>query len=456
MGIIVGMKKTLPTAVPQPTERAQSAAPVQAKATKAKRKNVGLLTDIKIRNAKPEGKPRKISDVHGLCLEVFPNGSKLWRFRYRINGKPQTLALGAYPDVTLADARKAQGEARALVKQGVNPVHAKQARKATQTSEASNTFEGVAAEWVQARAAKWSKGYAKQVKDVMTHAVFKYIGARPIRSITSHDILSVVIRIEKVGIDRGAKATRKPRPAALTAINARQWCSAVFTHAIVTLRADSDPALAIVGAIEKPKTQHAKILQASEIPAFLSKVDTRGRRHTQIALRLMLLLFARTAELRQGEWVEFDLDKAIWRIPGEKMKMDEPHIVPLPRQAVTFLRELHAITGGGKWLFPNERRPNACMSATTLNRALESRGYGGRLTGHGFRGTASTILNERQYSADVIERQLAHRPINKTRASYDHATHLPAREGMLQDYADLIDSLEAGGNVVIGNFGKAA
>ena len=421
---------------------------------KAKRRNVGRLTDLWVRNAKAEATARKISDDHGLCLEVFPNGSKLWRYRYRLHGRPQTLALGAYPAVSLTEARKGRDAARALVALGIHPTHDKQARKATNASEAANTFEGIAVEWMDANAAKWSNSYAKQVKDVMTHAVFKYIGGRPIRAVTSHNILAIVTRIEKVGIDRGEKATRNPRPAPVTAINARQWCSAIFVHAIRTLRADIDAASAVAGAVVKPKTKHAKILQASEIPAFLATVDSCGHRRTQIALRLLLLLFTRTVELRQGEWSEFDLDNAIWRIPAGKMKMVEPHIVPLPRQAVKLLRELRTITGGQNWLFPNVRRAKACMSPTTINRALETRGYGGKLTGHGFRGTASTILNERQYAGDVIERQLAHKPANKTRASYDHAKHLPAREEMLQEYADLIDSLEAGGNVAVGNFAR--
>jgi integrase len=266
----------------------------------------------------------------------------------------------------------------------------------------------------------------------------------PIRSVTAAHLLEIVRRVEK----------RAPTVALLL----RQWCSAVFRYAVATLRADGDPTVALKGAITRPKVQHNKPLSKAEIPRFLEKLEqVGGNRTTKIALRLLLLLFVRPIELRAGEWVgEFDLDGREWRIPAARMKMREPHAVPLSLQAVELLLELKTITGGSRWLFPNNRRPKTHMGATTLNRALDRMGYSGKFSAHGFRATASTMLNEMGYRPDVIERQLAHKERNAVRAAYNQAQYLAERRDMMQAWADALDSIVAGGRVVPIRTGKAA
>ena len=263
--------------------------------------------------------------------------------------------------------------------------------------------------------------------------MFPYIGALPIRNVTSAHLLEILRRVE----GRGAETV---------ALLMRQWASAIFRYAVATLRADADPAVALKGAIHRPKVEHRKPLTRDQIAAFVKALDAYGGyRTTVIALRLALLCFVRTVELRAAEWVEFDLDRAEWRIPAERMKMREPHIISLSRQAVALLRELHTLTGGQRWLFPNYRRPKTCMTATTLNRALERMGFNGKdsigFSAHGFRATASTILNEAGYRPDVIERQLAHKDRNKVRASYNQAEYLEERREMMQQWADMVDDM---------------
>ncbi len=258
--------------------------------------------------------------------------------------------------------------------------------------------------------------------------VFPAAGALPIREVTAAQLLEILHKVEK----RGAE---------VVALLIRQWCSAIFRYAVATLRADHDPAAALKGAVHRPKVAHHKPLSRTEISALLAKLDGfAGYATTRIALRLLLLTFVRPGELRRAQWAEFNLDDAEWRIPGERMKMREEHIVPLPRQAVALLRELHKLTGNQPWLFPNHRRPKESMSPTSLNRALERLGYGGKFSAHGFRATASTLLNELGYDADWIERQLAHAPRNKVRAAYNHAQYLKERRKMVQEWADFVDA----------------
>lgn len=398
------------------------------------------LTDAKCRNAKPADKPQRLGDGAGLFLEVRPNGSKLWRYRYEIAGRENMLALGEYPAVSLADARKARDDARTLVKAGIHPSHARQADKARQIAANADTFEAVAREWIDQLEAKGRTAkYVAQVRRDLETDVFPTIGALPCRAVTPAHLLAIIKRVEK----------RAP----VTAMNLRQWCGAIFRFAIATLRADTDPASALKGAIHRPKVEHHKPLSRNEIPKFLKALaGYRGNRATAIALRLLLLLWVRPSELRLAEWAEFDLDESLWRIPAERMKMREPHTVPLPPQAVALLRELKTITGGRGWLFPNTRNPQTYMTGTTTNRALEYLGYGGRFSSHGFRSTASTILNEMGYRPDVIERQLAHKERNQVRAAYNRAQYLPERRQMLMDWADMIDAWETGSNVIPGKF----
>lgn len=409
------------------------------------------LTDSKIRNTKPNDKPVKLTDGSGLYLEIRPTGAKLWRYRYRIAGKENVFAAGEYAQapngeskeqaearrnggrLTLAEARIGREEWRGLVKQGIHPAHQRQAERLATHAENANTFEAVAREWIAKKKTGWTPYYLRQVERFLTADVFPYIGNLPIRNVTAAHLLEIMKRVE----GRGAETV---------AVLLRQWASAIFRYAVATLRADSDPAAALKGAIHRPKVKHHKPLSRDQIGDFVKALEGyAGYRTTVIALRLMLLTFVRTVELRAAQWEEIDLDRAEWRIPAERMKKREPHLVPLSRQAVELLRELHTFTGGRAFLFPNYRNPKTCMTATTLNRALERMGFNGKdsigFSAHGFRATASTILNEIGFRPDVIERQLAHAERNKVRASYNQAEYLEERRAMMQQWADLTDEM---------------
>lgn len=409
------------------------------------------LTDSQIRNTKPGEKPVKLTDGGGLYLEVRPTGAKLWRYRYRIAGKENVFAIGEYVQapngeakektlarrnagmLTLAEARVRLEEWRALVKQGIHPAHNRQAARLANHAENANTFEAVAREWIAKKKPGWTPYYLRQVERFLEADVFPYIGSLPIRSVTAAHLLEIVRRIEGRG-------------AASVALLVRQWASAIFRYAVATLRADTDPASALKGAIHRPKVEHHKPLSRDQVADFVKALDTYGGyRTTVIALRLMLLTFVRTVELRAAHWAEFDLERAEWRIPAERMKMREPHIVPLSRQAVELLTELHTHTGGRSFLFPNYRNPKTCMTATTLNRALERMGFNGKdsigFSAHGFRATASTMLNELSYRSEVIERQLAHAERNKVRASYNQGEYMEERRAMMQQWANLTDEM---------------
>lgn len=433
------------------------------------------LTDATIRNAKPYEKPvgkdkngkpiyetvdgpYKLTDGGGLYLEVRPTGAKLWRYRYRITGKENVFAAGEYAQapageteaqaelrrqagkLTLAEATRKRHEWRALVKQGIHPAHHRQAARLATHAENANTFEAVAREWIAKKKPGWTPYYLRQVERSMEADVFPKIGKHPIRNVTAAQLLEIVKAIE----GRGAETV---------ALLVRQWASAIFRYAVATLRADTDPAAALKGAIHRPKVEHRKPLSRDQIADFVKALEGyAGYRTTVIALRLMLLTFVRTLELRGAHWTEIDLDRAEWRIPAERMKMREPHLVPLSRQAVELLRELHTHTGGRGMLLPNYRNPKACMTATTLNRALERMGFNGKdsigFSAHGFRATASTILNEIGFRPDVIERQLAHAERNKVRASYNQAEYLEERRAMMQQWADLTDEMAKSENKV--------
>ncbi|WJV53619.1 tyrosine-type recombinase/integrase [Prodigiosinella aquatilis] len=391
------------------------------------------LTDAKIRSTKSTNKPIKLADGGGLYLEVRPSGSKLWRYRYRIAGKENVFALGEYPTLSLAEARAEHDKARALVKQAIHPAHQRQLERMASHSANANTFEAVAREWIDKKSPDWTPYYLRQVERFLAADVFPVIGKLPIKSVRAAHLLEIIKRIE----GRGAETV---------ALLIRQWSSAIFRYAVATLRADSDPAAALKGAIRRPKVEHHKPLSRTEIADFMQALNRYGGyRTTVIALKLMLLTFVRTVELRKAEWREFDLDGAEWRIPAGRMKMREEHIVPLSTQAIVLLRELQTYTGGRGWLFPNYRNPQDCMTATTLNRALERMGFNGKdsigFSAHGFRATASTILNEMGYRPDVIERQLAHTERNKVRASYNRAVYLDERRKMMQEWADFVGNL---------------
>jgi integrase len=393
-----------------------------------------MLTDLKLKRAARRDKPYKISDQNGLFVLVSPNGSKLWRLAFRFDGKQQLLALGAYPEVSLREARDKRDDARRLLASGINPAFHRKLEKIQRVTRAANSFESVALEWFAKFSPQWAHGHSSKIKRRLERDVFPWIGARPIAEITAPELLAVLRRIESRG-------------AIETAHRAHQNCGQVFRYAVATDRAHRDPSADLRGAIPPAQSKHhPSIIDPKGIGELLRAIrGYRGSFVTACALRLAPLVFVRPTELRHAEWSEFDLDRAEWRIPAEKMKMRGPHIVPLSVQAVDILRELHPLTGNGNYVFPGERSRKRPMSENTVNAALRRLGYGkDEMTGHGFRSMASTLLNEHGWHRDAIERQLAHAERDDIRAAYNYAEHLKERRRMMQAWADYLDKLEAG------------
>jgi integrase len=384
------------------------------------------LKDVSIRNAKPKEKVYKLFDGEGLYLEVVPAGGKYWRLKYRFAGKERRLALGVYPDVSLADARERRGQARKALAAGNDPGEIKREAKRALIQKHQSTFEVVAREWHTHRLAKWSPDHATKIlKRLETH-VFNRIGPRPIADITTAELLSVMRKIEEHGAEIAHRLL--------------QICGQVFTYAVVTQRVSINPAVSLRGALKPVVKNNHAFLKPNELPEYLKKLEGYdGAFQTKAALRFLLLTFVRTGELRGAAWSEIDFDKAEWRIPAERMKMRDPHIVPLSRQAIALLKELKPVTGNWQYVFPNQHKPSGQMSENTILYALYRMGYHSRATGHGFRSTASTILNENEFPPDVIERQLAHSERDKVRAAYNHAQYLPERRKMMQWWADYLD-----------------
>lgn len=393
------------------------------------------LTDVKIRQAKPGAAVLKLTDGAGLYLEVRPNGSKLWRYRYRIAGKENVFALGAYPQVSLADARAERDLAREHVKAGRHPSHVRQTEKAQQLAENRNTFKAVAQEWIAERLAARTENYRRQCQRAFEADVYPRIGRLPMREITAAHVLELLTRMDKRG-------------ATTLAIHVRQWISAVFRFGVATLRADADPAAALKGALQRKPVNHSKPMGEADLAKFYRALaQYKGHRVTVIALSLLPMLFTRTVELRCARWSEFDLDNALWEIPAERMKMRRKHLVPLPHQAVELLRELRRITAGDL-LFPGLRHPDKPLSATTLNRALEYLGMEGWHC-HDFRATASTYLYEQgRWRTEAIEMQLAHAEQSRTRAAYNHAQYFDERREMMQVWGDWLSVERFGGATV--------
>lgn len=387
------------------------------------------LTDVAVRNSKPKTKPFKLSDGGGLFLWVQPSGGKWWRYKYRFVGKEKLLAIGSYPDVSLAEARERHAAARKSLAAGIDPGEAKKETKRQLALKSENTFETVAREWYKQRQNKWVTSYSASMMKRLERHVFPRLGSRPITSITAPEILSTIRVIEK-------------SDALDLARRMMQTCGQIFMYAIATGRVERNPIPDLRGALKAPVTNHHAYLKAADLPEYLQKLEAYdGLLQTKLALRFLLLTFVRTTELRAALWTEIDWDKAEWRIPASRMKMKELHIVPLSHQAIALLRELQNHTGNREYLFPNQNKPANFMSENTMLYALYRMGYHSRSTGHGFRSTASTILNENGFMPDVIERQLAHGERNKVRAAYNHAQYLPERRKMMQWWADYLDEV---------------
>ena len=388
-----------------------------------------MLTDSACKNAKPSEKARKISDEKGLYLEIMPNGSKYWRLKYRFASKEKRLAIGVYPEVSLKEAREKKDQARKLLSENIDPSSAKKEEKLKKYLNSETTFELVAREWHQKQVNAWTARHSEYVLRRLEADIFPKIGFKPINNIVAPELLLVLREIEK----RGALDIAK---------RARQTCGQIFRYAVATGKAERDISTDLKGALQSRKKTNYARLDARELPEFLEKIEEYdGEYQTKLALKLLLLTFVRTIELRGARWEEIDFVKKEWRIPAARMKMRELHIVPLSNQALDLIDQIKLINGNREYLFPNRNNPLTYISENTLLYAMYRMGYHSRATPHGFRATASTILNEHGFRPDVIERQLAHAERNKVRASYNHAQYLPERRTMMQWWADYLSKL---------------
>lgn len=394
------------------------------------------LTDTTARNAKPREKLYRLADSLGLCLEVTTAGGKHWRFRYRHGDKPKMLGLGTYPAVTLAQARERRDEARRLLSQGVDPsTHKKEARAAAMAHVL--TFEALAREWHRYNVPRWAPATSTKALTYLEADILPVIGARPAANVTRPELVELVRRVEQ-------------REAFNVARKIRQWLSQIFRFGLAKGVVPGNPATDLdVVAAHAPRTRHHPHVTEAELPELLQAVDVASCDVlTRLAIRLLVLTGVRPGELRMAPWAEFDLEAKTWTIPAARMKARRAHIVPLPRQAMLLLRQLHDITGAYQLAFPGRNDRARPMSENTINQALATMGYEGRQTGHGFRHLLSTSLNSRGYNRDWIERQLAHGDEDAIRDTYNHATYLDQRREMMQAWADSLDAMCAGAGVV--------
>lgn len=398
---------------------------------------MAALTDTKLRALKPRPAVYRVADMAGLCIEVRPSGFKAWRYRYRFAGKGKMLDLGQYPAMSLQDARRERDRQRDLLAQGIDPSDARRQAKVLAQVAADDSFEGVAREWMRTQG-KWSNSTREKAAWLFETYAFPWLGKRPIGSITTPEMLVLLRRPESLG---KLETTQR----------LKQRCGQVFRYGIGTGRCDRDPTADLRGVLTTAHVQHhASITHKPAVGQLMRDIDGfTGQLVTKCALRLSALTFVRPGELRQWEWSELAPDGSEWRIPGEKMKMGITHIVPLSHQARALLDELRPLTGRGRYVFPSLRGPSRPMSENTINAALRRLGYASdQMTAHGFRSMASTILNEEGFNGDWIERQLAHCEKDGVRAAYNYAQYLPERRRMMQAWADLLDSLQAGATVL--------
>lgn len=395
------------------------------------------LTDTAVRNAKPATKPAKLFDERGLFLIVTPGGGKWWRFRYKFGGKEKLLSVGTYPDIGLKDARERRDAARKLLAEGVDPAENRKAQKSARADRAANSFEVVAREWYAKRAPNWAEHHGDRIIRRFERDIFPWIGERPIADVNAPELLATVQRIEK----RGALET---------AHRALGNCGQVFRYAVATGRAIRDPSGDLRGALPPVKGEHfAAVTEPKQAAELLRTLDGyQGSLTVACALRLAPLVFVRPGELRKAEWADIDLDAAEWRYTVTKT--DTAHIVPLATQAVAILRDLHALTGAGRFVFPGARTNGRPMSDNAILAAMRRMGIAkDEMSGHGFRAMARTILDEvLGVRPDLIEHQLAHAVKDPNGRAYNRTAHLPERRKMMQQWADYLDKLKAGAEVI--------
>ncbi|WP_404348880.1 tyrosine-type recombinase/integrase [Enterobacter hormaechei] len=379
--------------------------------------------------AKPREKAYKLADGAGLYLEVVPSGSRYWRMKYRFNGKEKRMAFGVYPAVSLAQARALRDEAKKKLAEGIDPSFAKKEEKLVRDVQLNNTFQAVAIEWHGTKVSRWSEGYASDILEAFNKDIFPYIGQQPVNEIKPLVLLNVLRRMESRGATEKAKKVR-------------QRCCEVFRYAIVTGRAEYNPAADLTSAMSGHESKHYPFLTVEELPDFFKALSGyTGSPLVVLAARLLILTGVRTGELRGAFWSEFELEKAVWEIPAERMKMKRPHLVPLSTQALEIVQQLKVMTGQYPLVFPGRNDPRKTMSEASINQVFKRIGYTGKVTGHGFRHTMSTILHEEGFNTAWIETQLAHVDKNAMRGTYNHAQYLEGRREMMQWYADHLSQL---------------
>lgn len=401
-------------------------------------KRIIPLSDMKVQRTKAKDKSFALFDGGGLFLLVTPSGGKLWRFKYRYDGKPKLLAFGTYPEISLLDARKRRDDARRLLANNVDPDAVRKAQKQAKIEEAE-TFEVIAREWQERFKSKWQGEYADKIMRRLELNVFPLIGSRPIKDIKAPELLAVLRRVES-------------RDALELAHRIRNICGQIFRYAVATGRTDRNPAEDLKGALSPVKTTHrAAIIEPKEVGNLLRAIDSyQGTFVVQCALKFAPLVFVRPGELRHAEWSEINFEAAEWNIPASKMKMKEAHLVPLSRQAIEILRKLHTLTGSGRYVFPSERSSKRPMSENAILVALRIMGYPKEeMSGHGFRAMARTILDEElQVRPDFIEHQLAHAVRDPNGRAYNRTAHLAERKKMMQTWADYLDKLKQGAKIL--------
>ena len=398
------------------------------------------LTDTKCKHAGPRDKIYKLADGHGLYLEVKPTGARYWRYKYRIAAKEKRIAFGVYPDVSLQDVRELHRDAHKLVKAGIDPVEDRKRIEREKRLQAVNTFELVAREWHKQASVQWSDEHTRNILHTMERDIFPVIGNCVIAELKPADLLDVVKQIEARGaLDVAARALQR--------------INRIYQYAVTHLIVDSNPAQNLSGAIKTRKVQHRSHFSAQDLPNFYVNLRAYdGHELTRLGLEFALLTFVRSTELREARWAEFDGD--IWRIPPERMKTNLAHIVPLSDRAISILAQIKALDLNSDYVFPQQQATRKVMSENTLLFALYRMGYHSRATVHGFRSTASTILNEHGFRPDVIERQLAHVESNSVRAAYNHSDYLKERREMMQWWSDYLSEVN-GSAKVIPIYGKA-
>ena len=385
-----------------------------------------MLTDAQVRKIKPQDKKKRYSDEKGLYLEVTPSGGRFWRLKYRFNGRESTLTIGSYPEISLAQARRARDEARIQLYNNIDPNAVKNQR--LQQMDESTLFKSLAMEWMEDRKAVIKETTYLRDLSVFEKDLFPALGDMPIDQIKGKDVLACAKKIEERGAQEMAK---RSIPLA----------GRIFRFAIRKGLIENDPTPHLHEALKPRKVKHMARLDISEFPPFLERMDRyHGNPMIKTAIQLMTLTFVRTAELRMMEWDEINFETKLWRIPAEKMKMAQPHIVPLSRQAIELIEKLRPLTGNKQYVFYNHSIAKP-LSSNALLCAIRTMGYNGKMTGHGFRGLASTTLHEQGYMHDAIEIQLAHRVGNAVSQAYNHAQHLDYRIKMMQEWSDFIDSL---------------